>query len=382
MGLVITVICVLALAAATVYFSPARRFVLDAFSGLNRFKFSCKATIHRDESREVNDRDSLCIQMQGRIPTPTDHYDTNVRVELEDVTGGLFKQELILSVDPDYRRGDDTTFLFETHNGQVPQKNAVLPHWVTVATIPCSALRFAYRGRRKLLCRLSVLSAETGDVLVTGQQIIEYVSCSEGYRQIQQRKLDLLTSSIQLAVMTSSHRALTHPSQTVFTEWLDEAGQHFSAVIQLKESLNDIFEKTGSMTMEQAGESLLAYGDPADRTAAFELALKILVTTQCISSANGQALIELAHLLDLKSEQFLILCQQYFLQEDCQIEDPSFMLGVDTAMDESAFRARLNEEYRKWNARVTHPNKSIRRQADRMLTVIAELRSAHQVCSQ
>ena len=37
--------------------------------------------------------------------------------------------------------------------------------------------------------------------------------------------------------------------------------------------------------------------------------------------------------------------------------------------------AELNEEYRKWNARVTHPDADIRQQADQILSLIADLRS-------
>jgi hypothetical protein len=44
-------------------------------------------------------------------------------------------------------------------------------------------------------------------------------------------------------------------------------------------------------------------------------------------------------------------------------------------MDEQSFRKRLNEEYRKWNARVTHPDPQIRRHADEILTLIATIRS-------
>lgn len=380
LGFVITAICVPAIAAA-VWFSPARTFVLDTVSGFGRTKFTCKVSLQSDENASLHDRDNLCFEMTGCIPTPCDHFDTDIRLDIEDITAGLSKSDPVLSVDPDYRHNKETEFSFHTHNGQVPQKNAVLSHWVTVATIPCSVLRFAYRGRRKLLCKLSVLSAETGDVLAADQQVIEYVSRSEGYRQIQQRKLDLLTSSIQLAVITSSPNSAGPACEPVIHQWLEETGQHFSAATQLKNSLAEIYSQAETLSLEQAAEPLLAFGDLSDRTAALELTLKIFVHHKKISAANGQALIELASLLDIKPELFLVLCQQYFLQEGCRIENPSFMLGVNPAMKESIFRARLNDEYRKWNARVTHPNKNIRHQADRMLTLIAELRSTHQICS-
>ena len=69
------------------------------------------------------------------------------------------------------------------------------------------------------------------------------------------------------------------------------------------------------------------------------------------------------------------MTQKILLSSNCYIEDASQLFGLSSDMDEQSFRKRLNEEYRKWNARVTHPDEQIRRQADQILTLIAEIRS-------
>ena len=80
-------------------------------------------------------------------------------------------------------------------------------------------------------------------------------------------------------------------------------------------------------------------------------------------------------MLEIHRDRFLSIAQKILLSTDCKIEEPSKLLGIASDMDEESFRKQLNEEYRKWNARVTHPDAQIRSQADRILTMIAEIRS-------
>ncbi|MHC5172937.1 MAG: hypothetical protein ACYSPJ_04155 [Planctomycetota bacterium] len=80
-------------------------------------------------------------------------------------------------------------------------------------------------------------------------------------------------------------------------------------------------------------------------------------------------------MLEIQQDRFLSIAQKLLLSSQCQIEDPSQLLGITSDMDSESFRKRLNEEYRKWNARVTHPDAQIRSQADRNLALIAEIRS-------
>lgn len=382
MGLLITAICVLCLGLTAVWLSPLRGIVLRSVPQLSRFKFTCRVTVVSNNEAPAAESEGLLVEMMGRIPTPCDNYDTDVRLEIEDVSSGPFRAEPVLSADPNFRRDHDAAFFFQARNGQVPGQDAVISHWVNVVTIPCHLLRFAYRGRRKLQFKLSVLSSETGEVLTTDTQVVEYISCSDGYRQIQDRKLEILKASVQLAMAATSE-----PSQSTVNEslrplwkrWLDQIARQFPAALELETVLDDLQSQLGELTIDQVAEPLLAYGESADRFSAFELMLDTLADEANITVDKSAKLSEIAAVLEIGAEPFLAACQKTLLQENCYIEDPSFLLGVDAAMDQQAFRARLNEEYRKWNCRVTHPDKEIRRQADQVLSLIADLRSCRTV---
>ena len=54
-----------------------------------------------------------------------------------------------------------------------------------------------------------------------------------------------------------------------------------------------------------------------------------------------------------------------------------FILGIRPDMTPEQARLRLNEEYQKWNARVTHPDPHIQSQAEQMLRLIGQARNEY-----
>ncbi len=57
--------------------------------------------------------------------------------------------------------------------------------------------------------------------------------------------------------------------------------------------------------------------------------------------------------------------------------DIEFLLGVNEKMTSDEIRSLLNEEYRKWNGRVTHADAAMQRQASQMLDLIADVRAKY-----
>jgi hypothetical protein len=60
-----------------------------------------------------------------------------------------------------------------------------------------------------------------------------------------------------------------------------------------------------------------------------------------------------------------------------EVEDVEVILGVTTDMSKDETRQHLNQEYRKWNARVTNFDPEIQTQADHMLNLITKVRSEY-----
>jgi hypothetical protein len=381
MMIVMTAVCVTGMAAAAVWFTPLRPVVLRLLADiLSRFQFSCKVQLLADESRPAGEELVFCVQMIGKVPVPHDHMDTDVSVEMADITDSRFEPDPVLSTVPMYRCGSEPEFHFIAHNGIIPNKHTAIYPWKTVVSVPAHRLRFARRGRRKLLVKVAVVSCENAEVIVSDQKTIEYVFCSDGYNDLRDRKMEVLKASITLAALTAGPDILDNGrTRPIFHTWLDQVAQAFPTAMELAHWVPSL--QCDESAGDQAIESLLAYALQADKLAAVELALRVFASAEEMTARQFADLSDIAARLEIKQTRFLALCQKALLFSGCRLEAPAMLLGIDSAMGETTFRARLNEEYRKWNARVTHPDEQIRFQADRMLSFIADLRSGRTVAA-
>lgn len=380
------IVCLLLAGAAAVWFSPLRGRLLDVFSAardylsravsvFDRFRFSCFVEQFTDETQPARQDQFFRVQIAGRIPTEQEQTDTVVQIEILDVTGGASDVQPVLSADENYREAEKAEFYLIRHNGVVPDKNAVLAHRVTVAQFPCHILRFACRGRRKLQFRATVMEAASGKKLATARKIFEYVYCSDGYREVHGRRLEVMRACVELSAIVLGPAGCSEDIKGRWVEWIQEKAEMFIPVDEAVETVEAVGNRTETLTMQHSSDIILAYGKNTDRFCAIELALQAAAFGGVVSRDNLEKLSQAAQLLDIQRDRFLSMAQKLLLSLSCQIEDPSQLLGITPGMNEDDFRKRLNEEYRKWNARVTHPDAQIRTRADRILTLIAEIRS-------
>jgi len=374
---------VLAAGFAAVWFSPRRGGLLQILSALDRFRFISRVEQLTDESLPSGEDQFFRVKMIGRIPTEEDNVDTDMQLEIQDITEGRSHPQQVLSADEQYRSENNAGFHFIRHNGIVPEKNSVLARWATVAQFPCHILRFSHRGRRKLMFCVSVLEAETGRKLTAAQKMIEYVYCSDGYREVHSRRCDILKSCIELAVFSCGQTPpFSRDIQSLWTTWLQEKSDLFTSAEEAEGMVEQIAENASALALEASAETLLAYGQGTDVFLALELALQTAGFYGNVTLDMYQRLARIVKMLQIRQDRFLAMAQKVLLSSGCHIEEPSYLLGISPDMDEASFRKRLNEEYRKWNARVTHPDAQIRDQADRVLTLIANIRTQRfQTCS-
>ncbi|MFZ9024354.1 MAG: hypothetical protein ACO3BO_06370, partial [Anaerohalosphaeraceae bacterium] len=244
-----------------------------------------------------------------------------------------------------------------------------------VAQFPCHILRFAYRGRRKLLFRATVIESASGKKLVSARKTIEYVYCSEGYREVNGRRLEVLAACLELSAIVLGSASCSQGVRELWSEWIQQKAEMFVPADDAAKTVEAIQDRFSGLTIKHSSDIVLAYGKNTDRFFAVELGLQTAAFDGVVSIANLEKIYEIAHLLEIQRDRILSMAQKSLLSSQCQIEDPAQLLGITSEMDDDSFRKRLNEEYRKWNARVTHPDAQVRSQADRILTLIAEIRS-------
>jgi len=375
--------CVLAAGFTAVWFSPRRGWLLQILSAFDRFRFICCVEQLTDESLPSGEDQFFRVKMIGRIPTDEDNVDTNMQLEILDITEGRSHPQQVLSADEQYRCEESAIFRFIQHNGIVPEKNAVLARWVTVAQFPCHILRFSHRGRRKLMFCVSVLEAETGRKLTAAQKTVEYVCFSDGYYEVHSRRCDILKSCVELAVFSCGQTPpFSSDIQLLWATWLQKKSDLFMSAEEAKGMVEQIARNASALDIEASAETLLAYGQSTDAFLAMELALQTAGFCGTVTLEMYQRIARIVKMLQIRQDRFLAVAQKILLGSGCHIEEPSYLLGISPEMDEASFRKRLNEEYRKWNARVTHPDPQIRGRADTILTLIANIRTQRfQTCS-
>ncbi|MHC5017788.1 MAG: hypothetical protein ACYTFP_04260 [Planctomycetota bacterium] len=114
-------VCLLLAGLTAVWFSPSRGRLLgecsrvynDALrkvSVFDRYRFSCHVEQFSDESQPVRQDQFFRVQ------------DTNVQIEVLDVTDGQSHAHQVLSTHEQYRDQENSEFYLIQHNGVVPEK--------------------------------------------------------------------------------------------------------------------------------------------------------------------------------------------------------------------------------------------------------------------
>lgn len=355
-----------------------RKLLGCRFPGRDHCRFVCRAEEVLDETcPEYEDR-FLCVRINGCIPTSEDNFESDIRVELLDITDGPANPEPVLSTSDQWHRSDSPVFYFQKYNGIIPCKNAVLAAEIMVVKIPLFVLRFARRGRRRLQASVSIVSRSDGQVIVSAQDQIEYIFCSEGFVEIQERREEVLRACIELACAIAAEQPAASGPADLITGWLDEKTRRFRPRSDIAEPLSRLQTGNASFNVGAACECLQAWGQKADRLTAVDLALQTAALYPALTSRQEEGLWAIAETLGVSRDRFLVLCQKRLLTDNCSYERWRLLLGVRDPISPEDLLQRLNEEYRKWNARVTHPDPQIRRQADIILSLIADVRNRHQ----
>lgn len=368
-------IAVLGIATTLVAIGPGslRRALSGLIPSLDPNHFTCRI-LKLEEETDGNYTDVLKIQIQGLIRAPHDHCDTDLQIRLTDVTEGRSEFKPVLCKRQEWSAEGSPAYEYKIHNGILPARVSALTDWVTVVEFRTTELVFPRRGSCTLECTLSVLEKETGKPLATAKGRTDLISESRGYEEIQQQRHTKQTATLQLAASIWELTGRNPEGRILLDQWFE--GQSFGSE-QTLESIIASYSGSQERWIEEACDGLLGWADPADRYTAVEFCLKIAAAGSSIQKELIGRLRNIMKKLEIPEDRFQSLSQKYLTGRVGQMEDPMALLGLTEEMTEDQIRQKLTAEYRKWNARVTHPNAAVRQQADQMLNLITQLRSKY-----
>lgn len=338
-------------------------------------RFRCRVEELIDESCPPYEDCFLCVSIVGRFVVPRSHLETDVCVELLDITDGPAQAEQVLAAADPWHRPDSPVFFYRAQYGLLPGRKVVLSTPILIAKIPLHLLRFARRGRRKLQVLTGIIERHTGQILARADACIEYVACCEGYVEIQERREAVLRAGVEIACAIAADEPFNPRIAEVIGDWVADKTRRFTPRSNVLEPLSRLEASHEIYDIAQPCECILAWGQKADAVAAMSLALQVAALYPTLSAQQEQTLWALAEGLELSRDRFTALCQKYLLTDNCTVQRWRLLLGVRQDLTPEQLRRLTNEEYRKWNARITHTDPRIRRQADIILSIIAEVRS-------
>jgi hypothetical protein len=112
-----------------------------------------------------------------------------------------------------------------------------------------------------------------------------------------------------------------------------------------------------------------------ERYNAIELCLHIVGEGDETSGRQVEILMRTAELLDIDGEKFRAMAQKILPVRPGQVDYTNFILGITDDMTVEEKREQLNDEYCKWNGRVTSRDTMVQDLADQMLALIAQVRN-------
>lgn len=342
--------------------------------------FSSQVTIVNDDSTGEN-TPAFSVMVRGEIIVPEPMYETEIQVLLADVTQGCDAAEPVLCTQKNWQMDGTSAFCFRAYNGKIPQKQTVLTGWVPVANITIETLNFPRKGRRTLKFVTSLISRNTYEELACTTATLDYSNERLGYIDVKDNagKTEFLTLQLAIAVCGFTGQLDKSGIDTI-QEWIEFKKQSRTTIEaqKLENLLNQTiqkFENGQNPSYRQICSELMELATIVDIYDAMDLCLRIISSGGVAQPEQTELISQIASCMEVDETKFRAMTQKILPIHIHQQHDLEFIFGITTEMTSDHRRRRLNDEYQKWNARVTHPDREIQTQADQMLTLIAEARS-------
>jgi len=141
--------------------------------------------------------------------------------------------------------------------------------------------------------------------------------------------------------------------------------------------LGRLLAKKVPIDIQEICSQITQKGSLADRYDILEFCLVVAAASGGISEVKLLFIKDLSTWLQLDPVRFRAMMEKTIPMEAFKIIDTTVLLGLRPDMPREDALHLLNQEYAKWNARVTNPDDQVRSQADQMLHLIALTRNQY-----
>jgi len=201
-------------------------------------------------------------------------------------------------------------------------------------------------------------------------------SSEQKYKQYQ---VESLTIRLAVTLCVATGR-LTKQTVVVINKWINTrvavALDKTVAQNVLSRALKDALDECEAANGIEVGDLCKQIAEIATALQRYNVVrLCLLVASgDTLNKSHTDMLSRVADSLGVDTDKFRAMVQKILPLDLYETIDLEFVLGITEDMSHQQICRQLNDQYRKWNARVTHRSSTIQTQADRILALIAQTR--------
>ena len=328
--------------------------------------------------------DKYKVEMCGSLFSPWERHDTDLLLQMRDVTDGPELAAAVLT-DDQANAAEGGSFRHQRFNGKMTRGWSTLSNWMTVATVNMDTLRLARMGLRTLELSVTVISCRTGEALAGASTTFNYSNMALGYRDIQDNAAEVRHLSVALARAVARAGGGGQAERRMIDSWREARGWMEDEEGVIGQGWQWIKERAagaagrwlgaGGQRAEKMSRRLTEIAPAAHRYEVLEVCLQVAAADGRANKGELVLLRQMAGWLEVDRGRFEAAAERILPVTMHQEQDLEMLLGITAEMDRETLRGRLSREYRKWNGRVTHTDQQVRQQATQMLELIAQVRA-------
>ncbi len=341
---------------------------------------NCTVAVERDLDGET----IFTVRIRGRICADQPGRRVNLNVKFDDITDDASRMAAVYVKPVEGCSSEPKPFEFICDLGRLNELETEIPNWLSVAKIKTSMMAFARRGARRLLLRGLVLCCQTGEEFAGCGCAFEYDNCEYGYIDVAQNIERSRALAVTLAFSLCAADGKMYKSE--LEKIKDWARSHIELQSsrkthgQLERALRKtirFFKRGYKIDAAALAKQLAQIAPAAERYDIIEMCLAVVGSKRFVSAGQIDMLKNLAVQLDIEPTRFRQMAERLAPANTHRVKDMELIFGLDAQMTREQTRERLNNEYRKWNARITNMDPAIQTQAEQMLNLITQARTQY-----
>ena len=330
--------------------------------------------------------DVFDIKIRGPVTGAYANFKAKFIVQAFDTTDG--SEELIFSTYEDFQEKNSEVFWYESDSMPFPYEHTIIQDWIQVVKIPKMFLTFPRKGYRKLKFKVYVVNATTDKIIVEDHTTVSYTNPDSGYTDSVEHREYLEEMMVKTAMLISaSDGDMDDTEANIVKDWVKKRISRYNEDYQtehknrlngyIKEAYTEI--QNGSIDIYDVLDGIDNISSEGEKFELFQLCLDVARADGEADKKELEMIYDIADHMGLNENQVKSMIEKTLpITMHTGPLTPEEIIGINPSyMTKIEIKKHLMLEYKKWNQRVANTDPEIRKQAEEMIHMIADLRKKY-----